>query len=131
MDILANCKAVHMSTNRPISKTMCINKMLTVRWMLRSFHNDLRVPKVNGDSWRCVANLDFSLGIHSVSLGDLSRFCVFCVYAFEKSRARVREAQKMHFLYSEAGTSRTIPMWNSLPSSVVSCKTIEEFKAQI
>ena len=26
---------------------------------------------------------------------------------------------------------RTIPMWNSLPSSVVSSKTIEEFKAQI
>ena len=26
---------------------------------------------------------------------------------------------------------RTIPMWNSLPSSVVSFKTIEEFKAQI
>ena len=27
--------------------------------------------------------------------------------------------------------SRTIPMWNSIPSSVVSSKTIEEFKAQI
>ena len=26
---------------------------------------------------------------------------------------------------------RTIPMWNSLPSSVVSSKTIEEFKAQV
>ena len=26
---------------------------------------------------------------------------------------------------------RTIPMWNSLPSSVVSSNTIEEFKAQI
>ena len=26
---------------------------------------------------------------------------------------------------------RTIPTWNSLPSSVVSSKTIEEFKAQI
>ena len=26
---------------------------------------------------------------------------------------------------------RTIPMWKSLPSSVVSSKTIEEFKAQI
>ena len=32
---------------------------------------DLSVPKFNGDSWRYVANLDFSGRIHS--LGDLSR----------------------------------------------------------
>ena len=37
-----------------------------------------------------------------------------------------------YFAYSDASFfPRTIPMWNSLPSSVVSSKTIEEFKAQI
>ena len=40
-----------------------------------------------------------------------------------------------YFAYSDALKKsffpRTIPMWNSLPSSVVSSKTIEEFKAQI
>ena len=40
-----------------------------------------------------------------------------------------------YFAYSDALKNsffpRTIPMWNSLPSSVVSSKTIEEFKAQI
>ena len=40
-----------------------------------------------------------------------------------------------YFAYSDAlknsFSPRTIPKWNSLPSSVVSSKTIEEFKAQI
>ena len=40
-----------------------------------------------------------------------------------------------YFAYSDALKNsffpRTIPVWNSLPSSVVSSKTIEEFKAQI
>ena len=40
-----------------------------------------------------------------------------------------------YFAYSDALKDsffpRTIPVWNSLPSSVVSSKTIEEFKAQI
>ena len=39
------------------------------------------------------------------------------------------------FAYSDALNNsffpRTIPIWDSLPSSVVSTKTIEEFKAQI
>ena len=40
-----------------------------------------------------------------------------------------------YFAYSDALKNsffpRTIPMWNSLSSSMVSSKTIEEFKAQI
>ena len=40
-----------------------------------------------------------------------------------------------YFAYSDALKNcffpRTIPMWNSLPSLVVSSKTIEEFKTQI
>ena len=47
---------------------------------------DLWVPKINGDSWRYVANLDFSGRIHSP--GDLSR------YGFVKPQARAREALK-------------------------------------
>ena len=53
------------------------------------------------------------------------------------SRTRAsNESQCTRYLaYSDAlkkkNFPRTIPMWNSLPSSVVSSKTIEEFKAQI
>ena len=49
---------------------------------------------------------------------------------------RTRASQyTRYFAYSDALKNsffpRTIPMWNSLRSSVVSSKTIEEFKAQI
>ena len=41
----------------------------------------------------------------------------------------------LYFAYSDALKNsffpRTIPLWNSLPSSVVSSKTIEEFKGLI
>ena len=39
--------------------------------------------------------------------------------------------RKIVVLVSSVFFPRTISMWNSLPSSVVSSKTIEEFKAQI
>ena len=54
---------------------------------------DLRVPKINGDSWCYIANLYISVCIHS--MGDLSTF--ECVHGFEKPGACAHEAQKMHF----------------------------------
>ena len=52
-----------------------------------------------------------------------------------RTRASHESQNTRYFAYSNALKNsffpRTIPMWNSLPSSVVSSKTIEEFKAQI
>ena len=52
-----------------------------------------------------------------------------------RTRASLESQYTRYFAYSDALKNsffpRTIPMWNSLPSSVVSSKTIEEFKAQI
>ena len=52
-----------------------------------------------------------------------------------RTRASHESQYTRYFVYSDAlknsFSPRTIPMWNSLPSSVVSSKTIEEFKAQI
>ena len=52
-----------------------------------------------------------------------------------RTRASHESQYTRYFAYSDALKNsffpRTIPMWNSLPSSVVSSKTIEEFKAQI
>ena len=56
--------------------------------------------------------------------------CLFAAIHCEKPLISIRD-----LAYSDALKNsffpRTIPMWNSLPSSVVSSKTIEEFKAQI
>ena len=52
-----------------------------------------------------------------------------------RTRASHESQYTRYFAYSDAlknsFSPRSIPMWNSLPSSVVSSKTIEEFKAQI
>ena len=52
-----------------------------------------------------------------------------------RTRASHESQYTRYLAYSDALENsffpRTTPMWNSLPSSVVSSKTIEEFKAQI
>ena len=52
-----------------------------------------------------------------------------------RTRASYESQYTRYFAYSDALKNyfflRTIPMWSSLLSSVVSSKTIEEFKAQI
>ena len=52
-----------------------------------------------------------------------------------RTRASHESQYTRYFAFSDALKNsffpRTIHMWNSLPSSVVSSKTIEEFKAQI
>ena len=53
----------------------------------------------------------------------------------QRTRASHDLQYTRYFAYSDALKNsffpRTIPMWNSLPSSVVSSKTIEEFKGLI
>ena len=52
-----------------------------------------------------------------------------------RTRASHESQHTRYFAYSDALKNsffpKTIPMWNSLPSSVVSSKTIGEYKAQI
>ena len=52
-----------------------------------------------------------------------------------RTRASHESQYTRYFAYSDALKNsffpRTIPIWNSLPSSVVSSKTIEEFKADL
>ena len=53
-----------------------------------------------------------------------------------RTRASHESQYTRYFAYSDALKNSFFPqdyppMWNSLPSSVVSSKTIEEFKAQI
>ena len=56
-------------------------------------NDGFRVSKINGDYCRCVTNLDISvLKTHRAVFGD-SEF----VHGVEKSRARAREARKVHF----------------------------------
>ena len=95
------------------------------------------LTNLSGDPWRPAgkqSSLTFFYKIHSgrVSL-DKDKFLT---PASNLRRVRAsHESQYTRYLaYSDAlkkKIPRTIPMWNSLPSSVVSSKTIEEFKAQI
>ena len=52
-----------------------------------------------------------------------------------RTRASHESQYTRYLAYSDALKNsffpRTIPMWNSLPSSVVSSKTIEKFQAQL
>ena len=52
----------------------------------------------------------------------------------QRTRASHDSQYSRYFAYSDAlknSFPRTIPLWNSLPSSVVSSKTTEEFKGLI
>ena len=59
----------------------------------------------------------------------------FFVVEIRRTRASHELQYTRQFAYSDALKNsffpRTISVWNSLPSSVVSSKTIEEFKASI
>ena len=87
------------------------------------------------DTYREQSSLAFFYKIHSgtVSL-DKDKYLTLASI-LRRPRAS-HESQYTRFLaYSDALKNsnflRTIPMWNSLPSSVVSSKSTEEFKALI
>ena len=112
------------------------------RWTCRRWRNTSSVDDMLDElEWpsmetrREQSSLTFFYKIHSgtVSLGKDK----YLTPAPNLRRTRAsHETQYTRYLaYSDALKNsffpRTIPMWNSLPSSVVSFKTIEEFKAQI
>ena len=109
------------------------------RWTCRRWRNtssvgdmldDLRWPSL--ETRREQSSLTFFYKIHSGTVDlDKDKYLTPA-----PNLRRTRESQyTRYFAYSDALKNsffpRTIPMWNSLPSSVVSSKTIEQFKAQI
>ena len=81
------------------------------------------------------AALTFFYKIHSGTVDlDKDKYLTLAPN-LRRTRASHELQYTRYFAYSDALKNsffpRTIHMWNSLPSSVVSSKTIEEFKAQI
>ena len=93
---------------------------------------------LSGHPWRPAgsnSSLTFFYKIHSGTVDlDKDKYLTPAPN-LRRKRASHESQYTRYFAYSDALKNsffpRTIPMWNSLPSSVVSSKTIEEFKAQI
>ena len=95
--------------------------------------NELEWPSL--ETRREQSSLTFFYNIHSgtVSL-DKDKYLTLTP-SLRRTRAPHESQYTRYLAYSDALKNsffpRTISMWNSVPSSVVSSKTIEEFKAQI
>ena len=112
------------------------------RWTCRRWRNTSSVGDMLDDlEWpsletrREQSSLTFFYKIHSGTVDlDKDKFLTPAPN-LRRTRASHESQYTRYFAYSDALKNsffpRTIPMWNSLPSSVVSSKTIEEFKAQI
>ena len=96
------------------------------------------LSNLSGHPWRPrreQSSLTFFYKIHSgtVSL-DTDKYLTPDLN-LRRTRASHESQYTRYLAYSDAlkysFSPRTIPMWNSLPFSVVSSKTIDEFKAQI
>ena len=95
--------------------------------------DDLEWPSL--ETRREQSSLTFFYKIHSGTVDlDKDKYLTLAPN-LRRTRASHESQYTRYFAYSDALKNslfpRTIPMWNSLPSSVVSSKTIEEFKAQI
>ena len=112
------------------------------RWTCRRWRNTSSVGDMLDDlEWpslearREQSSLNFFYKIHSgtVSL-DKDKYLTPAPN-LQRTRASHDLQYTRYFAYSDALKNsffpRTIPSWNSLPSSVVSSKTIEEFKGLI
>ena len=112
------------------------------RWTCRRWHNRSSVDDMLDElEWpsledrRVKSSLTFFYKIHSgtVSL-DKDRYLTPAPN-LRSTRASHDSQYTRYMAYSDAQKNsffpRTIPLWNSLPSSVVSSKTAEEFKALI
>ena len=112
------------------------------RWTCRRWRNTSSVGDMLDDlEWpsletrREQSSLTFFYKIHSGTV-DLDKDKYLTPTPnLRRTRASHESQYTRYFAYSDALKNsffpRTIPMWNSLSSSVVSSKTIEEFKAQI
>ena len=111
------------------------------RWTCRRWRNTSSVgDMLDGLEWpslearREQSSLTFFYKIHSgtVSL-DKDKYLTPAPN-LHRTRASHDLQYTRYFAYSDALKNsffpRTIPLWNSLPSSVVSSKTIEEFKGR-
>ena len=114
-------------------------------WTCRQWHNkslsvddmldELEWPSDSLEDRRVKSSLTFFYKIHSgtVSL-DKDRYLTPAPN-LRSTRASHNSQYTRYMTYSDALKNsffpRTIPLWNSLPSSVVSSKTAEEFKALI
>ena len=112
------------------------------RWTCRRWHNKSSVDDMLDElEWpsledrRLKSSLTFFYKIHSgtVSL-DKDRYLTPAPN-LRSTRASHDSQYTRYMAYNDALKNsffpRTIPLWNSLPSSVVSSKTAEEFKALI
>ena len=112
------------------------------RWTCRRWRNTSSVGDILDDlEWPSLetrkeqSSLTFFYKIHSGTVDlDKDKYLTPAPN-LRRTRASHELQYTRYFAYSDALKNsffpRTIPMWNSLPSSVVSSKTIEEFKAQI
>ena len=120
----------------------CILQRTAARWTCRRWRNTSSVGDMLDDlEWpsletrREQSSLTFFYKIHSGTVDlDKDKYLTPAPN-LRRTRASHESQYTRYFAYSDALKNsffpRTIPMWNSLPSSVVSSKTIEEFKAQI
>ena len=80
------------------------------------------------------SSLTFFYKIHSGTVYLNKDKYLTPAHNLRRTRASHESQYTRNFAYSDSLKlifPRTIPMWNSLPFSVVSSKTMEEFKAQI
>ena len=111
------------------------------KWTCRRWHNssvdnmldELERPSL--EDRRVKSSLTFFYKIHSVTVSlDNDRYLTPAPN-LRSTRASHDSQYTRYMAYSDALKNsffpRTIPLWNSLPSSVVSSKTAEEFKALI
>ena len=112
------------------------------RWTCRRWYNKISVDDMLDElEWpsledrRVKSSLTFFYKIHSATVSlDKDRYLTPAPN-LRSTRASHDSQNTIYMAYSEALNNsffpRTIPLWNSLPSSVVSSKTAEEFKALI
>ena len=95
--------------------------------LMAFYRSDLPVRRMK--QYECIENENIFL---ELKLKNRS-WGISCIYRPQSLNDRVFDSDL--FAYSDALKNsffpRTIPLWNSLPSSVVSSKTIDEFKGLI
>ena len=112
------------------------------RWTCRRWRNTSSVgdmlDELEGPSLgarREQSSLTFFCEIHSGTVSLDKDGCLAPAPGLQRTGASHDLQYTRYFAYSDALKNsffpRTIPLWNSLPSSVVSSKTIEEFKGLI
>ena len=124
--------------NETETKKMEKVQKTAARWVCRRWHNTSSLMNLTGHRWRTAgylkSSLTFFYKIHSGAVSLDKDKCLTPEPRLRYTRASHDSQYTRYMPYSDALNSffpRTIPLWNSLPSSVVASKTTEEFKAHI